>query len=59
MTPAEALNLALDKERTAVELYKELAGKHSEIRDLLSELLTQEEIHVKKITKKISEITRI
>lgn len=59
MTPVEALKIALGKEKDAVELYKKFSIEHPEIRELLTELLIQEEVHVKRIQKKISEITRI
>lgn len=58
MTPKEALDMALTKEKTSVELYKELSKKHPDIKELLLQLLNEEEKHCQMIEKKIYEITR-
>jgi rubrerythrin len=58
MTPVEALQLALEKEKTSIELYSKLAASHVEIKDLLYALLTEEEKHKKMIEQKITEITK-
>ncbi len=58
MIPVEALKLALSKELTSINLYRDLSNKHPEIKDLLSVLLTEEQKHKKMIEDKIYEITR-
>lgn len=58
MTPIEALELALSKEETSIELYRDLANKHSAIKDLLLSLVNEEEKHKLLIEKKIAEIRR-
>lgn len=58
MTPVEALNLALDKEKASIKLYGELANKHPAIKELLFMLLNEEEKHKKLIEAKIAEITK-
>lgn len=57
MTATEALKVALSKEEAAIKLYRDLAAKHSEIKELLSSLLNEEEKHKQLIEKKIYEIT--
>lgn len=58
MTPVEALKIALAKEKAAIELYTKLSKEHSEIRQLLSELLTEEQKHKKLIEQRITQLTR-
>jgi rubrerythrin len=58
MTATEALKVALAKEENAIKLYKDMANKYPEIRDLLLSLLNEEEKHKQLISKKIQEITR-
>jgi rubrerythrin len=58
MTPVEALELALSKENASIELYSRLADEHNEIRDLLFELLNEEEKHKKMIEEKIRSMTK-
>ena len=58
MTPAEALKIALSKETSSIELYKKLSADHTAIRDLLSNLLNEEEKHKKMIEKKIAELDK-
>lgn len=58
MTPVEALELALAKEKSAIELYRKLAQEHPAIRDLLLLLLNEEEKHKILIAKKIVEVTK-
>ncbi|UCC94889.1 MAG: hypothetical protein JSW40_08780 [Candidatus Omnitrophota bacterium] len=58
MTPVDALKIALKKEEASIILYKELARKHPEIKDLLFLLLNEEEKHQQLIKKKIVELTR-
>jgi len=52
----EALNMALDKEKEAVETYKQFSIKHTAMRDLFEFLMTEEQKHVSLIEKKISEL---
>lgn len=58
MSPVEALNLALDKEKAAIKLYGELANQHPAIKELLFTLLNEEEKHKKLIEGKIAELTK-
>ncbi len=58
MIPIEALELALKKEEEALNLYKDLAVKHPEIRELLTDLADQEYRHRKMIQEKIAELRR-
>ncbi len=58
MTPVEALELALSKEKASIILYKKFAANYPEIRDLLFDLLTEEEKHEKRITEKLSRMKR-
>ncbi len=59
MSPVEALELALSKENASIELYKDLATKHSEIRELLNFLENEEHKHKKMINEKIVQLTKI
>lgn len=56
MTPAEALRLALSKEKEAIVLYRKLAIQHSVIKDLLLELMNEEEKHARLIEERISKL---
>ncbi|MCQ9207706.1 MAG: hypothetical protein NG740_07495 [Omnitrophica bacterium] len=58
MTPNEALQIALSKEKGSIEMYRKLAVKHPVIKDLFYSLLNEEEKHKKMIEKKIVEMTR-
>ena len=58
MTPVEALELALGKEKAAIALYQDLIAKHSEIKDLLFLLLNEEQKHKKLLEEKIVKLTR-
>ena len=58
MTPVEALELALAKEEEAIKLYKDLAIKHTAIKDLLISLSSEEQKHKKIIQDKIVELKR-
>ena len=58
MTTVEALRLALNKETNSIDLYSDLAQKHSEIRELLTFLLNEEEKHKKLIEEKIVQVTK-
>ena len=57
MTPVEALELALKKEKAAIELYRNMAIEHPNIKDLLYNLLNEEEKHKALIEKKIIELS--
>ncbi len=56
MIEIEALELALSKEKGAVESYKELLEKHPVLKDLFYFLLNEEEKHVAMIEKEIAEL---
>jgi rubrerythrin len=56
MTYMEALELALSKEKEAIEMYKRLSIEHSAIKDLMIELQNEEYKHKKLIEKKIVEL---
>ena len=58
MTPVEALEIALSKEKEAIELYGKLSIEHSAIKDLLIDLRNEEFKHKKLIEKKIVELTK-
>ena len=58
MTPVEALEVALGKEKAAIALYQDLIAKHSVIKDLLYSLLIEEQKHKKLIEERIVELTR-
>lgn len=58
MTPVEALKLALGKEEASIKLYNSLSQKHAEIKELLFDLLIEEEKHKKMIEEKIVEMTK-
>ena len=57
MTPVEALEIALAKEKASVKLYKKLSLEHPAIKELLTDLLNEEEKHTRMIEKKIREYT--
>ena len=58
MTPVEALKIALDKEKAAMQLYQNLAQKYPEIRQLLTDSFNEEFKHKKFIEEKIIELTK-
>ncbi len=58
MTPVEALEVALEKEKASIALYQDLIAKHSVIKNLLYSLLIEEQKHKKLIEEKIVELTR-
>ncbi len=58
MNEMEALELALSKEQSAVEAYKNLLAEHPALKDLFNFLLTEEQKHVALIEKKIAELYR-
>jgi len=56
MIPAEALKLALSKEVASIKLYQGLYQKHTQLKDILSFLITEEQKHKELIEKKIREL---
>ncbi|MDP3731597.1 MAG: hypothetical protein Q8R31_01015 [Candidatus Omnitrophota bacterium] len=56
MDHQEALEMALGKEKEAVEIYKKLSIEHPAMRDLFEFLMNEEEKHVSLIQKKIAEL---
>ncbi len=58
MIELEALQLALSKEKSAVEVYKGLLVEQPALKDLFYFLLTEEQKHVAMIEKKIAELYR-
>lgn len=54
MVEMEALELALSKEKEAVEAYKKLSVEQPALRDLFYFLMNEEEKHVVMIEKRIS-----
>ncbi|NLX26573.1 MAG: hypothetical protein GXY61_11570 [Lentisphaerae bacterium] len=54
----EALEMALSKEKEAVEKYTELEIKHHALRDLFSFLANEERKHVKMIENKIRDLMK-
>ena len=58
MTPVEALKIALKKEESSIELYREMSIKHPAIKELLLSLLDEEFKHKKMIEEKIVQLTK-
>lgn len=58
MTPVEALNLALSKEKASIQLYNRLYLKHPPLKELLLFLVNEEEKHKQMIEKKIVELRK-
>jgi len=58
MTPVEALEIALSKEKVSILLYRRLGEEHPAIQDLLLLLLNEEEKHKKLIEAKIVELMK-
>jgi rubrerythrin len=59
MTPVEALELALNKEREAMELYQKFARELPSAREVFEFLVGEESKHKLIIEKKISEMMRL
>ncbi|MFC1699936.1 hypothetical protein ACFL1I_08315 [Candidatus Omnitrophota bacterium] len=57
MTPVDALKMAKLREQASIKLYRDLAIKHAELRDLLETLVIEEEKHKLLIEKKIVQLT--
>jgi len=58
MGPVEALQLALSKEKEAMERYREFATQHRVARDVFLFLADEEHKHKEMIEKKIYELTK-
>lgn len=58
MNAPEALEVALAKEKAAIELYKGLSMNHPEIRELLVFLADEERKHKKMIEGKLAEFNQ-
>lgn len=56
MDHMQALEMALGKEKEAVEIYKKLSIEHPAMRDLFEFLMNEEAKHVVLIQKKIVEL---
>ena len=60
MTNVEVLKIALSNEEKSIELYQKLISDHpdSDLKDMLYQLLTEEQKHKSVIEKKIYELTK-
>ena len=58
MTTIEALEVALKKEETSIELYEDMLNKHRDVTELITFLLNEEYKHHKLIQEKIAEIIK-
>ena len=58
MTTIEALEIALTKEGSSIELYKVMLAKHKDIQELVTFLLNEEYKHVKLVKDKIAELRK-
>ncbi len=58
MGPVEALEIALKKEMDSYEMYKNLALRYSEVREICEFLMNEEGKHRNLIEKKIAELTK-
>ncbi len=58
MDKLDALNFVLDKEKEAVETYKNFSIEHPSMRVLFESLMTEEQKHISAIEKKIAELYR-
>jgi len=59
MTPIEALNMALEKERNSIKLYKKLIIEHPILKDICEFLVNEEYKHENMIQRKIVELKRM
>lgn len=59
MDHREALEIALGKEKEAVEMYRKFSINHPAMRDLFEFLMNEEEKHAGIIQKKISELYKV
>ena len=58
MTNVEVMEIALSNEEKSIELYQKLIADHSDLKDILYRLLTEEQKHKSVIEKKIYELTK-
>ena len=58
MIDIEVLKIALSKETDAIETYQEMLSQHSNLAELFSLLITEEQKHKSLIEKKIIGLTR-
>ncbi len=58
MIDIEVLQLALSKEKNAIETYQKMLASNPNLTDLLSLLITEEQKHKALIEKKITESIR-
>ena len=58
MGPIDALTIALNKEQASIKLYDDLCSSHSDLRELCSFLITEEQKHKQMIEKKIQGMTK-
>ncbi|MDO8662993.1 MAG: hypothetical protein Q7K98_07245 [Candidatus Omnitrophota bacterium] len=58
MTTIEALEIALSKEESSIELYKSMLNKYTEIKELVNFLLNEEYRHHKLIADKMAELKK-
>ena len=57
MIDIEVLKLALEKEEDSIRVYKGLMLEHPNIKELLSQLITEEQKHKLLIQKRIAELS--
>jgi len=58
MTTIEALEIALSKEESSIELYRDMLNRYTEIKELINFLLNEEFKHQKLIQDKMAELQR-
>ncbi len=56
MTDLEVLQLALSKEEEAIKVYQGMIVTNPRVKDLLYELVTEEQKHKKMLEKRIAEL---
>lgn len=58
MATIEALKLALDKEKSSIELYSKFVKEHASAKEIFEFLLNEEYKHKQMVKKKMSELSR-
>lgn len=58
MVPVEALELALSKEKKAIEMYKKFSVEHPTVSETFIFLMDEEYKHKKMLEEKIYELTK-
>lgn len=58
MLNIEVLEVALSKEEKSIKFYQKLIADHSDLKDILYYLLTEEQKHKALLEKKIYELSR-